>query len=145
MIALEHHVVDARGDGIAVFHRRRQHDALGADRQHRLVADFERLDHEGLDQAFAHLDLAGFAFHGTHGAPQQIVVADEARDEFPRWLLVERLRRRHLLDFAVIEDRDAVRQRHRFLLVVGDIDHGDAEFALDRADLELQLLPQAPV
>ena len=42
----------------------------------------------------------------------------------------------------VVEHGDAVRQGHRLGLVVGDVDHGHAELAVQAADLQLHLLAQ---
>ena len=61
--------------------------------------------------------------------------ADEARYELVHRALVERLRRRNLLQLAVEHDRDAVAQRHRLDLVVGDVERGHAQAALEVVDL----------
>ncbi len=53
--------------------------------------------------------------------------ADEARDEAVRGPVEELERGRHLLDPTVAQDDDAVGQRHRLDLVVGDVDHRRAE------------------
>ncbi len=42
-------------------------------------------------------------------------------------------------------DGDAIRHRHRLLLVVGDEDEGDADLALDALQLDLHLLAQLEV
>ena len=49
--------------------------------------------------------------------------ADELRDEQIAGMLVELHRRADLLDAAVLQHDDAVGQRHRLDLVVGDVDH----------------------
>jgi hypothetical protein len=61
------------------------------------------------------------------------------RDETARRPLVQRLRRSDLEYFAVVEDRDPVRHRERFLLVVGHVHRGDAEILLQLADLGAHL------
>ena len=56
--------------------------------------------------------------------------ADELGDEQVAGSLVELHRRADLLDVAVLEHDDAVGQRHRLDLVVGDVDHGRVGHAL---------------
>ena len=50
-----------------------------------------------------------------------------------------------LLDHAAPHDRDAVGERQRLDLVVGDVDHGVAEFGVQRLDLDAQLGAQLGV
>ena len=45
----------------------------------------------------------------------------------------------------MIEDRDAVAHRQRFLLVVGDIEEGDADLGLDALELGLHLLAELEI
>ena len=59
--------------------------------------------------------------------------------------LVELDRRGHLLDAALVEDRDPVAHRQRLLLVVGHEHEGDADLALDLLELELHLAAQLEV
>ncbi len=54
-------------------------------------------------------------------------------------------RRADLLDLAVAEHRDPIRHGHRFGLIVGDVDHGNAHLAVDALDLDLHLLAQVLV
>ena len=65
--------------------------------------------------------------------------ADEAGDELVAWLVVQRLRRVHLLQVAGVHDGDPVAHRHRLDLVVRDVDRGHAEPALELVDLGAQL------
>ena len=58
--------------------------------------------------------------------------ADEAGDEEVGRIVVDLARRVDLLDDALVHDRDAVGQRHRLDLVVGDVDRGDAELGCSR-------------
>ena len=51
----------------------------------------------------------------------------------------------NLLDLAVIEYGDAVAHRQRLALVVGHIDEGDADLALDRLQFHLHLLAQLEI
>ncbi len=76
-----------------------------------------------------------FGRSSADGAVDQVVDADEVGDEAVGGPLVERLRRPDLEHPALVEDRDAVRERQRLLLVVGHVDGGDAEFLLQLADL----------
>ena len=55
------------------------------------------------------------------------------------------MRAADLDDLALVEDGDAVGERQRLLLVVGDEDGGDADLALDLLQLDLHLLAQALV
>jgi len=74
--------------------------------------------------------------------------ADEAGDELGRRTFVDVGRRTDLLDPALVEDREAVAHRERLLLVVGDVDEGDADLAdlaLDALELDLHLLPKLEV
>src|SRR5206468_7248265 len=73
---------------------------------------------------------------------------DEAGDELGRGTLVDLGRRADLLDPALVEDREAVAHRQRLLLVVSDVDEGDADvadLALDALELDLHLLPKLQV
>ena len=71
--------------------------------------------------------------------------AEEARDVGRRRHRVDLRRRADLLDPALGEHGDPVAHRQRFLLVVRDVDERDADLALQRAQLELQLLAQLRV
>jgi ABC-type sugar transport system ATPase subunit len=53
--------------------------------------------------------------------------ADEAGDELVDRIVVERLRRRHLLDMAVLHHHDPVGHRHRLDLIMGHINEGRIE------------------
>ena len=76
---------------------------------------------------------------------EQIGGADEARDERRRRLLVDRARRRDLLDAAGAHHGDAVGDRQRLLLVVRHVEHRDAEQLLQAADLAAHLDAQLGV
>src|SRR5215468_11549092 len=75
-------------------------------------------------------------------AGQEIAVADEFSDEAVGWPVVDGERRSDLFDLAVAEHGDAIGHRHRLGLVVRDVDHGDADLAMDALDLDLHLLAQ---
>ena len=59
--------------------------------------------------------------------------------------LVDLLGGADLLDPAAVHDRDPVGHRQRLLLVVGDVDEGDPDLALDPLQLDLQPLAQLQV
>ena len=71
--------------------------------------------------------------------------ADEARDEHVVRVVVHLARGGALLQDAVLEQGDAVAHRHGLDLVVGDVDRGDAEAALERRDLGAGLHAQLGV
>ena len=60
-------------------------------------------------------------------------------------MLVDRLGRADLLDPAVVEHREAVAHPERLLLVVGDVDEGDPDLALQGLELGLHLLAELEV
>ena len=71
--------------------------------------------------------------------------ADEAGDEHAGRAVVDVHRRADLLGDAGIHDDQPVGQGHRLDLVVGDVERGDAELALQALDLEPHLHPQLGV
>src|SRR5918996_4390055 len=71
--------------------------------------------------------------------------ADEPGDEDVHRVVVELLRRAHLLEEAVAHHRDAVAHRHRFDLVVGDVDGGRAQALVKARDLGAGLHAQLGV
>ena len=72
-------------------------------------------------------------------------LADEARHEGRRRLVVDLGRRADLLDLAVVEDGDAVGELDRLFLVVGDEDGGVAGAVVDLAQPAAQLPPDLGV
>ncbi len=70
---------------------------------------------------------------------------DEPRHERRRRALVDLRRRAHLLDVAGAEHGDAIAQRERLVLVVGDEDERDTDAALHLLELPLHLLAQLGV
>ena len=80
-----------------------------------------------------------------HRAGDEIGDADELGDEGVGRAAIGIDRLRHLLDHAAVHDDDLVGHDQRLALVVGDVDGGDAEFALDAAEFELHLLAQFAV
>ncbi|MNN09825.1 hypothetical protein D3C81_1227290 [compost metagenome] len=90
--------------------------------------------------AARHAPQARFGLRGqvVHGA-------DEVRHEGVGRRAVDLLRRAGLGDAAPVHDDDAVAQRHRLGLVVGDVDRGDMEAAQQLVDVRAQGVAQLGV
>ena len=86
-----------------------------------------QLDLGGADGGDVPLDRELSQVHGRR--------ADEAGDEIVGGVVVHLARGADLLEHAVLEDRDAVTHGEGLGLVVGDVDRGDAQRALERGDL----------
>src|SRR5471030_409728 len=71
--------------------------------------------------------------------------ADELRDEAVGRMVVQLQRRAVLFDLAVAQHDDAVGQRHRLDLVVGDVDRRGAQVAVQLGDLDAGLHAQRGV
>ena len=71
--------------------------------------------------------------------------ADEAGDEGRRRLVVDLVGRADLLDAAGVHDDHPLGQRHRLDLVVGDVERGRAQLAVQLLDLEPHLRAQLGV
>ena len=114
-----------------------RHQRVGAEIFHRLYARFEARGREA-DVLGAHARECRRAVQ-----PQQVHRrrAEKARGECRRGPLVELLGRAHLLDAPVLQQHHAVGHGHRLGLVVGDVDHGDAEPLLQAADLAAHFAP----
>ena len=54
-------------------------------------------------------------------------------------------RRTDLFNAPAIEDGEPIAHRQRLLLVVGDVDEGDADLTLDRLQLNLHLFTQLQI
>ena len=80
-----------------------------------------------------------------HDAAEDVTLADEVGHEGVLRLVVDVLRGTDLLDLALTHDDDLVGHGERLLLVVGDIDEGDAHLALDLLKLHLHTLAQLQV
>ncbi len=70
---------------------------------------------------------------------------DEVGDETVGRVLVDLAGLADLFDAPVVEHRQPVAQRQRLVLVVGDDDEGDPDFALDRLELDLHLFAQLEI
>src|SRR5450830_344471 len=73
---------------------------------------------------------------------EQVFVTHEVGNEARAWCTEQLFRCIQLLDLAAVHDHDAVRQGQRFFLVMRDVQHGDAEFALDAAQFSAHLHAQ---
>src|SRR2546425_3280032 len=80
-----------------------------------------------------------------HPARQEIRDADEVGDEVGAGPRVDLLWAPDLLDPAVPHHRDAVGDRERLLLIVGDVEGRDPEVLLDPADLAAKTEPDLRV
>ncbi|EGE55388.1 hypothetical protein RHECNPAF_930033 [Rhizobium etli CNPAF512] len=129
---------DLAGDGGIT----RRCEMLRSDAKHQLAAL------GGADGSWQrHADLAFGDYEGTfvHDAAQESDrrIAEEAGDEGGLRIIVHFGRRGDLDNLAFLHDGDAVAHAHRFHLVMGDEDGGDAGLALQaanfRAHFEAQL------
>src|SRR5712691_7852917 len=82
------------------------------------------------------LDLG--APEDPHG--QEIRGPDEAGHEDRARALIDVARRADLLQPAAAHDRDTIRHGQRLVLVMGDVDGGDADFALQALELDLHVV-----
>src|SRR5258707_7257031 len=76
---------------------------------------------------------------------EEIGLADEFGGVTGGGVRVDFAGRSNLLERAVFQQGDAIGERHSFVLVVGDEEEGDAEFALQRFQLTLHLFAQVGV
>ena len=74
-----------------------------------------------------------------YAAGDEIGLADEGRDECVCRMAVHVVGAADLDDVAGRQHREALGHRQRFLLVVGDVDGGDARLAVDALDLRAHL------
>ena len=132
--------------------RRVLDDAAGEAREHQIL---------GMQAQAAALARAALAAHRDPHTPQidhharpfsaddldrhHHAVANEARHHLARRLAIEHLRRRRLLDPAVVHHRHAARERHRLGLVVRHVDEGRADLAMEAGKLLLHGLAQVHV
>ena len=101
--------------------------SLGAKPLSRLLA--EELHHEVL----------------VHDAVEDVALADEVGDEGVFGFVIDVLRGADLLDAAVVHDHDGVGHGEGLLLVMGDVDEGDAHGLLNALELVLHVLAQTQV
>ena len=120
---LGHRGLDRAHTWHGVGPRREHPDALGPDDEHPGLAD----------------DLL------RRGAVEHVGRSDEVGDEAVGRVLVDVARLADLFDAPVVEHREPVAQRQRLVLVVGDDDERDADFALDRLQFDLHLFAQLEI
>ncbi len=75
----------------------------------------------------------------------QVGGSQELCDERCFGVLVDLGRGTHSLDTALVHDRDGVRHRHGFFLIVRDVNEGDSYFVLDPLELDLHLFAKLEV
>ena len=90
----------------------------------------------------AGIDDCGVPIQPLHPAMKEIHVADEIRNKARCGPFVQLGWRPHLQHPPLRHDGDAVRQRKRLFLIMGDENEGDADRLLQRSQLQLHLLPQ---
>ena len=112
-------------------------DVLGADDHvHRLV---------GGEAAVQALELLAVHAHhavGVHDAVNDVALANEVGHKGVFGLVIDVQGGADLLDIALVHDHDGVRHGQGLLLVVGDIDKGDAHLLLNVLQLHLHVLAQ---
>ena len=77
-----------------------------------------------------------------HDGGDDVGVADKVRDKGIFRLVVNLLRRAHLLDIALVHDDDGVGHGESLFLVVGHVDKGDAELLFKAYQLVLHVLAE---
>jgi hypothetical protein len=138
MVALEnaraHRAGDAAGAAVG------KADLLRPDR------DRHALGHEAVDRPAAIADGRPRPGPlGPHGSGHDVGLAEESGDEGAGRALIDLVRRAHLLGAPPVHHHDAVAERHRLGLVMGDENRRGADCALDLAQLDLHLLAQLGV
>ena len=77
-----------------------------------------------------------------HNAWNNVALTDEIRYEGIFRLVVDLLRGTHLLDITLVHDNNGIGHGQRFLLIMGDIDKGDAKLIFQADQLVLHVLAQ---
>src|SRR2546429_3842327 len=84
--------------------------------------------------------------HATANFPaKQIRLTDELGSVGGGGMRINLAGRRHLFERSIAQERDAIRKRHGFFLVMRDKEKRDADFALQRFQLALHLFAQIPI
>src|SRR5882672_10536724 len=139
---------DAAREAVALRLRaaRMERDAFGPDRDRDRGRVVDRLRDRALDvPAAEHLDLAAAVGGADETAGEEIGRADEAGDERVQGAEVDVLRRADLSDAAAVDHRDAVGERERLGLVVGHVNRGDADLALQPLEFAAHVVAQLRV
>ena len=145
MVAEINYVVDAGLQAVAgrCFAGRHGHDAFGPDTGARAVLHFGGIDIQAGQAAAAGQFQAALVAAGLHQAAiEDGVVADETGHKTVRRRFIEMRHGVDLLDHAVVEHGHAVRHGQGLGLVVGDVDEGQPELAVQFLEFELHVLAQ---
>ncbi len=118
---------------------------LGADADPPALAVGVRAAGRDRDPDAVHVDgdQVGVAAHDA--ALDQVGLAEEVGHERRARVLVELRGSAQLLDQPAVHHRDGVGHRHGLLLVVGDVDEGQADLGLDALELDLHPATQLEV
>ena len=137
--------VSGKGAGHVGQVERQQMQLLRPDAETHLGADIQGMgggDHPVTARELV-LGFSAVAFHKP--GVEQVRHAQEAGHELRRRVLVQVSRVAQLLDVAGAHHRDPIGHGHRLVLVVGDVDEGDAYLRLDALELELHLFAQLEI
>ena len=146
VVAQENDVLDAGLKSIGVHLRlRRQTHSLRTDGENDGVPRLARRDLESLNDLAVDFHARYILLYAEDATAQHVVFADEAGNERTLRLLVQRFGQGDLLNTAAAKDGHAVGHDHRLLLVVGNIQDGNPQGALDTPDFILHFFPQATV
>src|ERR1700683_2210056 len=106
-----------------------------------------RLAPRQLEVLLAEVDHDPVAVHHPDRGPRQVSrgSAHERRRERGRGIAVDAGGRADVLDLAVPEYRDPVRERQRLSLIVGDVDRGQVQGPDQRRDLRAQAVAEADI
>ena len=96
----------------------------------------------GADASDRRIDGEGSVFALLYGSVEEVGVSDEVRGEHVRRLRVDLSRRPDLYQLSAAHEGDAVGEGERFFLVVGDVDGGQFQFAVDAFDLLAHFVAQ---
>src|SRR5439155_22357396 len=88
----------------------------------------------------------GTRFASLDDTPGKGIVLPHERGEKSRsWCIIDSATVRNLPDYPLIHDRDAVRHRQRFALIMGDVNEGDADTLLDGAQFVAHMLAKLEI
>ena len=138
MHALEQHALHRSGEHAHVLAH--DHHVLRAHHHVHGLVLAEALVH-ALELGVQHLHQVVLQHH----AGDDVALADEVRHEGVLRLVVDALGVADLLDAAAVHHGHRVRHGQGLLLVVGDVDEGDAQLLLHALELHLHLLAQLQI
>ena len=138
MYALEQHAGDRAGQLADILAH--DHNILGADDHvHRHVFAKARVHAREIHAAEGHQLIV------HHRAADDVAFADKARHEGVLGLVVDGLGRADLQDAAAVHHHDGIAHGQRFLLIVGNINEGNAQLLLHGFELQLHFLAQLQI